>query len=96
MIDVRTYPLIAGALVGAIALLAPLAAPAQSNCQWYASTALRQQQENEKLKCGFSGESWHSDLKAHLAWCQGVAPNHWKAQAQARDQELARCAAKSR
>lgn len=95
MISARNYPLVAGALIGAVALLVPLAAPAQSNCQWYASTALRQQQQNEKLKCGLRGESWHSDLKAHLTWCAGVSPDLWKAQAQARDQQLAACAAKA-
>lgn len=95
MITVRTYPLLAGALVGLVALLEPLALRAQSNCQWYASTALRQQQQNEKLKCGFRGDSWHSDLRAHLSWCAGVSPDLWKAQAQARDRQLATCAAKA-
>lgn len=95
MISARNYPILAGVLLGAVAYLFPLAAGAQSNCQWYASTALRQQQQNEKLKCGFSGNAWHSDLKAHLTWCAGVSPDLWKAQAQQRDKEIAACAAKA-
>ena len=71
-------------------------ASAQANCQWYAATALRQQQENERLKCGFAGTEWSADMKAHLAWCNGVAPELWKRAAQRRDQELSACAAKKK
>lgn len=67
---------------------------AQSNCDWYARTALKQQQENERLKCGFKGEAWHTDLKAHSAWCASVGPDVWKAQAQKRDQDLVACTKK--
>jgi hypothetical protein len=77
---------------GLIAARSP--AFAQSNCDWYARTALRQQQENERLKCGFKGDAWHTDLKAHSAWCAGVAPDTWKTQAQKRDQELVACSKK--
>lgn len=83
-------------LAAVTVFVAPGSVSAQSNCQWYASTALRQQQENEKLKCGLKGQSWHSDLKAHLAWCASVAPDYWKAEARSRDQQLAACAAKKR
>jgi hypothetical protein len=69
-------------------------ASAQSNCDWYAHTALKQQQENERLKCGFKGEAWHTDLKAHSAWCTTVGPDVWKAQAQKRDQALVACSKK--
>jgi hypothetical protein len=71
-------------------------ARAQTNCQWYAATALRQQQENERLKCGFAGSEWSADMKAHLAWCGGVAPDLWKRAAQRRDQDLSACAAKKK
>lgn len=83
--------LIAGLMAAA---LAPAAANAQANCDWYGSTAIKQQQENEKFKCGFTGAAWSSDLKAHLVWCGSVAPDVWKTSAQKRDQELAACAAK--
>lgn len=69
---------------------------AQANCQWYASTALKQQQDNERLKCGFTGPAWNSDLKAHMTWCSGVAPDMWRQSAQKRDQDLAACQAKKK
>lgn len=84
-------------LCGAVAGLALSAVPAfaQSNCQWYGSTALKQQQQNEKLKCGFTGPEWHSDLSRHSAWCGQVPPDVWKASARQRDQMLADCAKKT-
>lgn len=70
------------------------AANAQANCDWYAKTALKQQQDNERMKCGFSGEAWSADLKAHATWCQSVSPDAWKDQAKKRDQQLATCGTK--
>ena len=85
---------VATALAG-LPVLSPVSpASAQANCEWYARTALRQQQQNEERKCGLKGEAWHADLKAHMAWCTSVGPDVWKAQAQARDQQLAQCAKK--
>lgn len=80
-----------GAVVAA-GLLLPAAAQAQANCQWYATTALKQQQENLRLKCGFTGDAWSTDLRAHLNWCASVAPDLWRKAAQDRDQKLAACA----
>lgn len=71
--------------------LAPSVASAQGNCQWYATTSLKQQQQNEKLKCGYNGPSWSTDLKAHMAWCGSVPPTIWKKSAQERDQQLEQC-----
>ncbi len=65
-------------------------AGAQANCDWYAKTALKQQQENEQRKCGFSGANWSSDLKAHMSWCASN-PDQWKSEAQRREQQLATC-----
>lgn len=82
--------LCAAALVG---ILADRAA-AQANCEWYARTALRQQQLNEQQKCGFKGDAWSADLRAHVSWCATVSPDVWKAQAQQRDTLLSQCAKK--
>lgn len=71
-------------------------AAAQSNCQWYGATALKQQQQNETQKCGLTGPEWSSDLGKHVAWCNSVPPNVWKVAAQKRDQMLAACASKKR
>lgn len=80
------------AALGAFAGVA--SALAQANCDWYAKTALKQQQDNERLKCGMKGNAWSSDLKAHQAWCAAVAPDEWKKQAQKREHDLVQCAKK--
>ena len=90
---VRICTALSGAALLGTLWLAPDAS-AQANCDWYAKTALKQQQENEQRKCGFNGPEWSLDLPAHINWCRGVAPDMWKKQAQQRDQQLAACAKK--
>lgn len=85
------------ALVGSVAatlMISSGLAQAQANCDWYAQTALKQQQENERLKCGFIGPAWTSDLSAHQTWCGAVAPDQMKSEAQAREQQIKSCAEK--
>jgi hypothetical protein len=72
------------------------AADAQSTCDWSATTALQQQQDNERNKCGFAGAEWSSDRRAHLAWCSGVSPEAWKKAAQQRHQQIDACVAKKK
>lgn len=91
---ISTGPVLFGAVVALLIAVGP--ASAQSNCQWYGATSLKQQQVNEKLKCGFSGPEWHSDLPRHSAWCAQVPPDVWKASARQRDQMLADCAKKAK
>lgn len=69
-------------------------ASAQSTCDWYARTAVKQQQENEQKKCGFKGPDWSSDVKAHATWCAGVPADVWRELAQKRDRDLASCVRK--
>jgi hypothetical protein len=95
MIDVRQ--IFAGLTLAALMASAVASgAAAQANCDWYAKTALKQQQDNDRLKCDLKGPAWTMDLKAHQAWCAGVGPDEWKKQAQLRDQELASCQAKKK
>lgn len=86
-------PMLSGTFFALVLATVPVSA--QSNCQWYAATALKQQQQNEKLKCGFTGPEWHSELPRHNAWCAQVPPDVWKASARKRDQMLADCAKKA-
>jgi hypothetical protein len=67
------------------------AAAAENNCDWYARTALRQQQDNDQRKCGFNGPAWSWDLKSHMAWCATANPDQWKAEAQQRERQLLAC-----
>ena len=87
---------VAVGILGLAALSAAAAAQEAATCDWYATTALQQQKTNIDRKCGFKGESWSFDRAAHIAWCQSVSPEHWKRQAQFRDQELAKCAGSRR
>lgn len=90
MLATRTAFIVTAAL--AVQFTFAAAAQAQSTCKWYAATALKQQQENERLKCGFTGDAWHADLGRHLQWCKRVSPDLWKSAAQEREQQLAACA----
>jgi hypothetical protein len=83
-------------VLGTATLGLPTPAAAQANCDWYANTAVKQQQENEKFKCGFKGDGWSADRKSHMGWCGSVAPDAWKKAAQTRDQELQACAARAK
>ena len=79
-------------LAGLAANATPRAALAQTaGCTWYADMALKQQQQNELRKCGFTGPEWNSNRQAHLAWCATQAPDTWKVRAQNRERQLAGC-----
>jgi hypothetical protein len=93
MTSIRSGAAVLAVVAAGWSLASASGASAQSNCQWYGTTALKQQQENERLKCGFKGAEWHSDLKAHVAWCNSTPPDAWKRSAQERDRALSACAA---
>ncbi len=78
----------------ALVCLAAGALPARAqmaSCNWYADTALLQQQENERRKCGFTGPEWNPSRQAHLAWCATQNPERWRSEAQKRRQQLDAC-----
>ena len=89
MLTIRTCAAVSLAALGVAGLAS--AASAQANCDMYGKLALQQQKENEAGKCGFSGAEWSPDLKAHIAWCNSVGPDQWKAQLQKRKQQLDTC-----
>jgi hypothetical protein len=96
MIETRTAPMYGYTATASTALvllcLAAGGAQAQAvNCDWYADTALKQQQQNEQRKCGFSGPEWGVSRQVHVAWCGTQAPDRWRAMAQKRAQMLAGC-----
>ena len=70
------------------------AAHAESNCDWYAKTALKQQQQNQDNKCGFSGPAWSTDHQAHITWCATAGFDLLKLETQKRDQQLTACRTK--
>jgi hypothetical protein len=91
--DAKVSTAIAAAAL--MVLLNMPAAFAQANCDMYGKLALKQMQENEQKKCGFKGDAWNADLKAHVAWCATVPPDQWKVQLQKREQQLATCGKKA-
>jgi hypothetical protein len=76
---------------GATAVVSPDAFAQSASCNWYADTALKQQQRNERGKCGFAGPEWSFSREAHLTWCATQRPDRWKAEARKREQMLATC-----
>ena len=89
MSSIRTS---AAVLLCIAAAALPLPARAQmASCNWYADTALLQQQENEQKKCGFTGPEWNASRQAHLTWCATQVPERWRSEAQKRRQQLAAC-----
>jgi hypothetical protein len=89
MLIIRTCAAASLVALGATGLAS--AAAAQANCDMYGKLALQQQKQNETSKCGFTGAEWSPDLKAHIAWCNSVGPDQWKAQLQKRNQQLEKC-----
>ena len=66
-------------------------AAAQANCEMYGKLAVQQQQQNEERRCGLTGDEWSTDLKRHVDWCGGVAPDRWRVELQKRQQALDAC-----
>lgn len=92
MLSLRLVGAPCAAVVFAVAVGAPQAA-AQANCEMYGKLAIQQQQENEERACGLSGDAWSTDLKRHIDWCGGVAPDQWRVELQKRQQALDACGA---
>jgi hypothetical protein len=92
MATIRTGAALAALLaILATTLALPRAQAQMTACNWYADTAVKQQQQNERWKCGLKGAEWSSSRQAHLAWCTTQVPDKWKAVAQQREQQLAAC-----
>ena len=89
MLITRTFALAVLVLTGAAH-----AAGAETNCDWYAKTALKQQQQNQEKSCGFNGPAWSTDFQAHTKWCATAGFDLLKLETQKRDQQLTGCKAK--
>ena len=64
-------------------------------CRRYAATAVEQNGENLKRKCGFSGDLWRPDYPANYEWC--MTGDNWRTAAPqaeaARKRQLGQCGA---
>ena len=60
----------------------------QEQCRGYARTAIRQNQENLKRGCGFTGPRWTSDFTGHYQWCLKVPEEFAESETRARKEAL--------
>ena len=64
-------------------------------CNSYADKAAAAAKDNTKLKCGYEGERWTSDRKAHFNFCAAnPASDNIKIETNARKNDLQACTAK--
>ncbi len=60
-------------------------------CQQYASTAVSQNQENLRRKCGYTGARWTSDYQGHFRWCMAAPLDTASSETMARTDALNKC-----
>ena len=60
-------------------------------CQQYARTAVSQNQENLRRRCGFTGTRWTNEYKGHYDWCFTAPQNLADAETKARADALRQC-----
>lgn len=63
----------------------------RQRCEQYAKTAISQQNDNLRSKCGFRGNRWSRDSNLHFRWCTQVPQSTVEAETMARSRELQRC-----
>lgn len=61
------------------------------NCDVYASEAVGHQQLNESLKCGFTGDRWHTNSGGHHLWCTFTNDRQRQAHHDYRIQKISEC-----
>ena len=64
---------------------------AQQNCEAYARSAVSQNSENIRNKCGYGGPRWHANYGLHLGWCLTQSPPIVQAESRRRQQDLGKC-----
>jgi hypothetical protein len=60
-------------------------------CQSYAQTAVSQNEENLRKKCGYAGGRWNSNYDAHFDWCMGIDKGAADSETNIRYEELKKC-----
>lgn len=60
-------------------------------CEQYARTAVSQNQENLRRKCGYTGTRWTSEYKGHYDWCFTAPQSLADAETNARTDALRQC-----
>ncbi len=60
----------------------------RKRCNQYAKTAVSQQNDNQRRRCGFNGARWSTNYKGHYEWCMQVPQSTADNENQARNREL--------
>jgi len=60
-------------------------------CQQYGTSAVKQQQQNINLKCGFDGDKWNSSSSYHSKWCKQGNQGLTGRETSIRDNKLEQC-----
>lgn len=62
-----------------------------ASCRRYANTAVRQNSQNIRQRCGYRGARWSGNWQGHYRWCRGVPYSHAGSETLARGTALRRC-----
>lgn len=63
----------------------------QTRCNRYANTAVSQNTENIRLRCGFTGPRWQSNYNNHYNWCLNVSKSYADEETRLRIEALRKC-----
>ena len=62
-------------------------------CEQYTRTAIGQNEDNLRRRCGFTGDRWHASTDIHFNWCMAVDRAAANGETRFRADALAKCAA---
>jgi hypothetical protein len=74
-----------------VATRAQAAADNRQECVVYARTAMRQQCDNLRSRCGFTGDRWSFDYDGHYAWCTAAEQRSRDVESGGREAAITAC-----
>ena len=70
---------------------APIREATNTRCDQYAKTAVSQNQENIRRRCGYTGARWSNNYQGHYDWCKRVSKAFADSETKAREDGLIKC-----
>lgn len=61
-------------------------------CRNYVRTAINQNYQNRRQRCGYRGRRWHPNQQSHFSYCLRASVGQRNAETRARSRALGRCA----
>jgi hypothetical protein len=65
----------------------------EDRCRDYATKAISQNDENLRKRCGYTGEAWQANRRAHFDYCLSVSSRQARREQEARNTSLSECEA---